>query len=653
MHWAHQVADRFGAGQLYVNLRGFDPTGSALDPAEAVRRFLDALDVAPRRIPAELDAQAALYRSLLAGRRMLIVLDNARDTAQVRPLLPGTPGCLVVITSRNQLTGLIATEGAQPIPLELLTSGEAHDLLAQRLGADRIAAEPAAVAEIITRCARLPLALALAAAQAMIRPDTPLRGLADELRDTQRRWHALAGDDPATQLRTVFSWSYHALAPDAARLFRLLGGHPGPDITGPAAASLTALPLPRVGSLLAELTRASLLTEHPPGRYAFHDLLRAYATELAHSVDPEPGRRAATHRGLDHYLHTANTANRLLSPARDPITLTPPQPGVVPEHLIDQQQALDWFTAQRPVLLAAVEHAASAGFDTHAWQLAWTMAVFLDRRGHWHDQVSTGHAAVSAAGRLGDPTAQALTHRALAVGYASLGRIDDARAHFSAALDLWRRAGDQAGQASAHHHLGRLWQRQGHLAAALDHARNALDLFQAIGHQRGQAQALNAIGWYHAQLGDHEQAVTACQRSLALHEELADRSGQANTWDSLGYAHHHLGQHSQAIVCFQRALDLIRDLGDRYNEADILTHLGDTQHATGNHRAARGAWQQALALLDDLDHPDAQNVRARLRNLRQHPAHPAPSSSPAAAPTSASCLPGRVPQQRQARRWPT
>jgi tetratricopeptide (TPR) repeat protein len=617
VYWAHQVASRFPDGQLYVNLRGFDPTGAVMDPAEAVRRFLDALGVSPERIPADPDAQAALYRSHLAGRRMLVVLDNARDTAQVRPLLPGAPTCLVLVTSRNQLSGLIAADGAHPITLDLLSTAEARELLAHRIGADRVAAEPDAVAEIVTRCAHLPLALTLVAARAAIRPHVRLHLLADELRDTQQRWQALTDDDPTTDVRTVFSWSHQALTPAAARLFRLLGLHPGPNIAAPAAASLAAIPIDQVRPLLAELTRASLLAEHTAGRYTFHDLLRAYATGLTHTTDTDQQRSAATHRMLDHYLRTAYTANRLLDPSRDPVTLTPPQPGVTPEHATDYQQAMAWFTAERPVLLAAVDHAAATGFDTHTWQLAWTLWTFLGRRGHWHDQAAAGRAAVAAAGRLADPTVQARAHRHLARAYTRLGRFDDAHTQLRHALDLYRQAGDQVGQAHTHQNLAYLWGRQGRPGQALDHARQSLDLSRAAGHQAGQAAALNAVGWYHAQLGDHQQALTSCQQALTLHQELDDRHGQADAWDSLGYAHHHLGHHTQAVVCYQHALDLVRELGDRYYESLAFTHLGDTHHAAGNPTAARDAWQQALTILDDLDHPDADTVRTKLHHLDQ------------------------------------
>ncbi|MGH3682708.1 MAG: BTAD domain-containing putative transcriptional regulator, partial [Natronosporangium sp.] len=309
VHWAHQVADRFPDGQLYLNLRGFGPSGAAaLDPADAARRCLDALGVPPHRVPADLDAQLGLYRSLLAGRRMLIVLDNARDADQVGPLLPGSPTCLALVTSRDQLARLVATTAASSVLLDLLTVDEARGLLAHRLGADRVAAEPQATDEIITRCARLPLALAIAAARATTNPAFPLRALASELRDAQSGLDTLTVGDPGTEVRTVFSWSYRVASPAAARLFRLLGLHPGPDLRLPAAASLAGLPAARTRPLLAELTRAHLLTEHAPGRYTFHDLLRAYATELSQAHDSHQQRQPAVRRMLDHYLHTGHTA---------------------------------------------------------------------------------------------------------------------------------------------------------------------------------------------------------------------------------------------------------------------------------------------------------------------------------------------------------
>jgi tetratricopeptide (TPR) repeat protein len=353
----------------------------------------------------------------------------------------------------------------------------------------------------------------------------------------------LPGDDASSDVQAVFSWSYQALTPGAARLFRLLGLHPGPDLSAAAAASLAGLPIDTVRPVLAELTRASLLVEHVPDRHSFHDLLRAYAADLAQRIDTD--RHIATHRMLDHYLHTAYTAERLLYPARDPITLIPPAPGVTPQHPAGYQQALDWFTVERPVLLAAVDHAAATGFDTNTWQLAWTLATFLYRRGHWHDWATTGRAAVAAAQRLADPTAQARAHRSLAHAYTRLGRFDDAHTHLNHTLDLATQTGDQTLQARAHIRLGALWEQRGDYPLALEHAQHALTAYHATGHWYGQARALNDVGWYHALLGNHHQALNRCQQALTLHQDLDDRVGQAHTWDTLGYAHHHLGNHTQ------------------------------------------------------------------------------------------------------------
>lgn len=612
VHWAHRVADRFPDGQLYVNLRGFHPTGSPVDPAVAVRGFLDALQVPPQRLPVSSEAQSALYRSLLAGRRMLVLLDNARDAEQVRPLLPGTPGCMVLVTSRNELSGLVAAEGARPLAVDLLTRAEARQMLEHRLGQHRLAAEPAAVDEIIARCARLPLALAIVAARAGIRATFPLAMLAAQLREAHGGLGEFADDDAIADLRAVFSWSYHSLGPAAARLFRQMGLHPGPDIAAPAAASLAGVPAKEGRALLTELARAHLVTEHSPGRYTLHDLLRAYAGELARAMDSEADRRQAVHRMLDHYLHTAHRAALLLDPSRDPIALDTLRPGVSPEHLVDPERALAWFTAEHAVLISAVGTAAAAGRDIHTWQLSWTLATYLYRRGHNHDLVETQDAAVAAGHRLADPSVRARAHRELALAYTQLGRYGDAYTHAQLALDAHRQAGVPVGQANAHLTIGFLYAGQGRHAEAIDHAQHALDLFESVGHRRGQADASNAIGWYSALLGDYQRTLAQCHKALAFLDGVGDRDSQAATWDSIGYAHHHLGRYAQAIACYRHGLDALRPLGNRYLEATILTHLGDAHRADNAPDSAREAWRQALHILEELGHADADAVRGKL-----------------------------------------
>jgi DNA-binding SARP family transcriptional activator/tetratricopeptide (TPR) repeat protein len=619
VHWAHSVAARFPDGQLYVNLRGFDPGGTRMSPAEALRGFLEALGVPGARIPAGLSEQAALYRSVLSGRRVLVVLDNARDADQVRPLLPGAPGCLVLVTSRNRLTSLVAVEGARPVALDLLSVAEARQLLSRRLGAARIAAEPRAADEIVHGCARLPLALALVAARAATHPEFPLRALAEELRDARGGLDVLTGGDAATDVRAVFSWSYAALGPAAADLFRLLGLHPGPDVSAAAAASLAGLPTARVRPAVAELAQAHLLAEHVPGRFVVHDLLRAYASELAHDRDDEPQRRAAVDRALDHYLHTAHAAARLVQPHRDPLAAPEPVPGTTPERLADHDQAMRWFAAEHQVLLSALRLAADTGRDEVAAQLAWTVETFLQRRGHAHDLLTTQTVALEATRRLGDVPGQAGAHRGLARAYATLGHYRDAHVHFGHALARYDEVGERTGRARTHLDFAHVLEAQGYHREALEHAGQALPIYRDADHRAGQAYALNAIGWYHAQLGDPDQAVRSCTEALALHRELGDRYGEAATLDSLGYAHHHLGRHREAADCFGRSVALVRDLGDRYNEAVVLTHLGDVHHAAGQAARAAEAWRRALRILDELDHPNADQVRANLRDLEPSP----------------------------------
>jgi DNA-binding SARP family transcriptional activator/tetratricopeptide (TPR) repeat protein len=617
IHWAHQAAARFGDGQLYVNLRGFDPVGVPAAPAEAIRGFLDALGVAPDRIPAGLDAQAGLYRSLLSGKRMLIVLDNARDEYQVRPLLPGSPGCAVVITSRSRLTGLAVSNGARLITLGVLPGAEAQHLLAARLGAERAAAEQGAVSEIADLCGYLPLALAVAAARAAARPQFPLAVLAAELRDTASRLDVLDAADPTASVRAVFSWSYEELSPAAARMFRFLGLHPGPDITAVAAASLGACSLGHARRVLAELTSAHLLTKQGRNRYLCHDLLRTYATEQARTTDSDSDREAVTSRLLDYYLHTAHAATRALSPSREPIPLPPPQPGVAPEQPVGTQQAMAWFDAEQEVLFATAALATEKG-AAHAWQIPWTMTDFLDRRGHWNQTAAILHAALTAATRLGNVAGQAVTHHRLAFACARLTRYDEARTHLSACLELCQQLGDQAGEGRAHHTLCYVAERQGHYADALRHAEQALRVFQATGNTGGQAVSLNDIGWCHTQLGNLQQAQSSCQQALILWREVGDRKGEAHTWDSLGYIAHRLGRHANAISCYQEALGLFREFNDRVNEAEILTHIGDTHHAARELPQARDAWHRALAIHDELHHPAAGEVRAKLATAGEH-----------------------------------
>lgn len=610
LRWAHRAADRFPDGQLYLNLRGYDDV-NAVSAAEALRSFLEALDVPDGRIPATTDARVGLYRSLLSGRRMLIVLDNARDSEQVRPLLPGTGRCAVVITSRDQLNGLVASEGATSLTLDVLSEQESRNLLANWLGAQRVAAEPAAVSAIIEAASRLPLALSIVAARMAAKPAFPLAAFAAELTPREARLDALADGD----VRRVFSWSYRALSAPAARLFRLIGLHPGPDLTASAAAALTGATPAAVRSQLRELTRLNLLTEHHPGRYALHDLLRTYAAELAEIEESADERRAALHRLYDHYLRCAHPAARLVQPQWAPITPVPPLPGGSACPPADREAALAWFTAEHLVLVCVVRHAADTGFDAYACQLACTLTAFLAPRGLWQDQFTVQQIAVAAAERAGDPVTQAMANRMLARAALRLGRHDLAEHRLASALTLYQQLGDPTGQAQTLHSRTELAYERGRLHDALRHGHEALRLQRLAGSLAGEGRTLNAIGFIHATLGDYDCAIVHCTEALALQERLDDRNGQAATLDSLGFANDRLGHHARAVELYERSIRMFRDSADRYHEAETLVRLGDARAAMNDGTAAEQAWRRAIEIYQSLGDPAADDTRQRLARL--------------------------------------
>ena len=611
VHWARQVAAEFPDGQLYLDLRGFDPPRALVEPAKSVTAFLHALGATPEQIPGSPDAQARLYHRLLGGKRVLLVLDNASGEEQVRPLLPAEPGCLAIVTSRNRLAGL-ADVGARMISLDVLTELQASDLMAASLGPERLAAEPLAVAELTRLCAGLPLALAVAAAQVRARPERALDFLAADLRETARRLAPPnAGDGLAPSVRAVLAWSRENLTPAAAEMFQLLGLHPGPDFTAPAAASLASTSLPRAREVLDELTDRHLLTKPSPGRWALHDLVRAYAAEQATAMDAA-ARSAAVARMLGHYLHTGHAAALLMNPSRQLIELAPAMAGVPAEHLADYEEALAWFEAERHALLSAVAVAADAGFGVHAWQIAWTMTDFLHRRGFWLDLAAINRVALAAAKRLGDVAGQAESSRMVAFTSARAGDYDQARAFLADCLSLCRRSGNRALEAHVYQTLAWVSAQEDRYFDSLSHAEQALALFRAIGDRDGEARALNNIGYAHLRLGDRRLARTFCEQAVHIQREEGSRHGEAVALDSLGDAEHQLGRHAEAIECYERAIGFFRELGERYGEAETLVHLGDAAVAAAQPQEAHDAWGQALAIFDDLRHPHAGQVRRRL-----------------------------------------
>jgi DNA-binding SARP family transcriptional activator/tetratricopeptide (TPR) repeat protein len=612
IHWAHEVAHRYPDGQLYADLRGFDPGGATVSPEQILRSFLDALGVAPEHVPVSVDAQASLYRSLLVGKRVLVVLDNARDTEQVRPLLPDADNCLAIVTSRTFLSGL-AAEGAHPVALDVLDDSDAHAFLSRRLGHERLAAQPQAVQDIIDSCAGLPLALAIVSARTVMNPHVDLAVLAAELREEDNRLAILSAGEPATDIGTVLSWSYQVLTPLAARVFRCLSLHPGPDISLATASSLLGLPQARVRSALSELIGAHLLTERFPGRFLCHDLLRTYAGELLRVHDSQKDQVEALHRLLDHLLHGAHHASAMLAPHRERLALTAPVSGAAPVEFADPGEAANWMETQTPVILAAVSHGpARLHAASRCWQLATTVELHLDRRGRWQEQLTLQTAALDAAERSGDLSGRAHAHRALGFGHGRLGDTGQAVEHLTAALQLFVAAADRGGEARTHRYLAFLENKEGRHEAALTHYSVAHALYADMGQLSGQAQVHNEVGWTHILRGDYTHALVECRQALDLHHQLDDVNGEAAASDSLGYAHHHLGAYERAIDCYRHALTLYRLLHDSYLEADTLVHIGDSQEAAGDVAEARTSWRDALLILDHLAHPDAQTVRQRL-----------------------------------------
>ena len=616
LHWAHRVKERFPDGQLYVDLRGFDPSAQPTQPATAMRGFLEALGVSPDQIPPDLPGQASMYRSLLASRRVLVVLDNARDAQQVRPLLPGSSTSVVLVTSRDQLGGLVAVDGAKTLPLDVLSTAMSRGLIARRLGQARVDAEPAAVDSIIQSCGRLPLALSIVAARASTNPWFSLAQLADELEAASGTLDPFDGGEQAVDVRTVFSWSYHGLAGPVSRLFRQLALTPGPDVSIAAAASLAGMTVAEIRPLLSQLARANLIMERVPGRFVLHDLLRAYAMELALSVDSTDDRRTATLRLLDHYLHTAFYADQLVNPFRDdPIELDAAVPGVSVERFGHHRDALGWFAAERAAMVTATTQAADDGFYTHAWRLASTMTQFLHHQGNWHDLACVQEAGLRAAEQLAEIRPQAVSHAGLGYAYTGMERYSDATVHLLRALQLYEKLGDTTGMAHAHRTLTWALDGQGDYREALRHAEHALELFGQSGHRSGEARALNGVGWFHYRLGEYAIALHFCQRALELQKEIGATYDQADTLDSLARVHYQLGHDELSICCHQEAMQLYKEFGHRYFEADEFVLIGEVHLAAGHVELARAAWKHAISILNRLGDPQADKVRTKLEAL--------------------------------------
>jgi tetratricopeptide (TPR) repeat protein/DNA-binding SARP family transcriptional activator len=599
VHWAHQVAGRFPDGQLYVNLRGYDPD-QPVTAANALARFLRALGVPGQDIPPGEDERAARYRSRLAGKHMLIVLDNAGSAGQVRPLLPGTPSCAVVVTSRDALAGLVARDGAARLDLDLLPLQDAAGLLRALIGA-RVDADPGAAVLLAEQCSRLPLALRVAAELAGTRDDVPLARLADELADQQQRLSLLdAGGDPCTAIRAVFSWSYRHLDTVAAQTFRLAGVHPGADFGPHAVAALTSTPLDQSCRVLDLLARKHLIQQPSPGRYSMHDLLRAYARELAAAHDDQDVQDTALTRLLDHYLHTAAAAMDTVYPAerhrrpRIPPTRTPAPPVTEPAA------ALAWLDAERANLVAVTAHAAGHGWPAHAIRLAPTLYRYLSAGSYCQEAIVIYTHACAAARQTGDHAAEATALNYAAGVYWQQSRYQQATDHLQQTLALSRQAGDRGREADALANLGVTCNAQGRYQEALTLYAQALDVYREAGDLHGEMSCLGNLGETEERQGRYQQAARYHHQCLAIARRTDDRIGEGAALLNLGTVRMRQGDLQQADGYLRQGLAFYGETGDRYRQADALTRIGDVRLRQGRPQEACDRIREGLALYQEI-----------------------------------------------------
>jgi len=619
IHLAHQLTEAYPDGQLYVDLQGFDPEQSVLHPAEALQGFLNALGVPDADIPVSHHARSGLYRSVLAGRRILVVLDNAHSVEQVRPLLPGSPGCLALVTSRKRLAGLATAHGAHLMTLDVLSVQDARGFLTSRIGSQRTSAEPEAVDEVIERCGRLPLALAVVASRALTHPDHKLIDIARELRDAQGSLDGFSTDDIDNDIRAIFSWSYRRLGAQAARMFRLLSQHPGPDIAVPAMASLAGVALTEARLLIGELVRTGLLAEHKVGRFWMHDLIRAYAQELVHRHDDEITRAGAFERLTAHYRQSAYEADRLLGPS---IMLDPPEAmaGVVTARLGDGIEAGAWLNAERQVLKSVVQRLIEAGDAATAWRLTVNLHFFNQREGWCHDWAATSRACLQAATAAGDDLGCAFMARSLSGAEMMLGNHESALQLLHRSLELFTQLGHCSGQALVYRNLGQVTDLQGRHQEAIGYFERAVHLMEAQGDLFSQVLALGCLADAHTSLGHLEISMDLINRALPIADALDSIHGKGFCHEMMAKCLQAKGDLPAARRIWSEAIEIFRRSEWRMNTVSCLLHLGDTALAMGDAAGAREAWQEALDLTAHLRLPEVTDLEDRLSRLELAPA---------------------------------
>jgi tetratricopeptide (TPR) repeat protein/transcriptional regulator with XRE-family HTH domain len=621
VHWAHRVAGCFPDGQLFVDLNGYG-LDRPLAPIRALTRLLRGLGVAADAVPIEVDQAAALYRSMLAGKRMLVVLDNARSAEQVRPLLPGTPGPMVVVTSRARLTGLVATHGIYELNVEVLTRAEAVALLTVILGKERVNAEPDAASELAELCACVPLALRIAAANVVGQsgvPAQPVAAYVSRLRGEERLDELTVAGDPSSAVRTAFDRSYQALDSDTRRLFRLLGLVPGQHVSVAAAGALAALSPERARRLLERLASAHLVEPRTAGRFGFHDLLRRYAHERALETDGERARAQAMERLLVWYLHTTDAAARRLYPGKLRLPVAPAE-GVSPLGFADQAEALAWLDAERANLVSAVGHAAEHGPRTLAWLLADVSRAYFTYNRHMVDWLTVARAALAAAQAVGNAQAEAAAQRNLGRVHQALGDYGQAAALYTSALERARRSRWVEGEAAVLVAIGMTDRDRGQLRQAADHHARALTLYRKAGSKGGQAIAIGNLGDVSREMGCLEQAADHAANALSLYQEVTSKGGLVVALTTLAQVDRDRGRLQEARQHLLRVMALTREIGNRYGEARGLCVLATVHRDAGGHTQAWEAAQDALEMARHIRDPrvqaDALNTLGSIRSCQ-------------------------------------
>ena len=599
-YWAHKFERAFPDGTLYTNLRGFDAR-SPVEPRDVLTNFLRAMDVPPGKIPTDVEALSALYRSVVAELQLLIVLDNASSADQVRPLLPGQGNCRVLVTSRNRLSSLVVREGASRLSLNLLDQHHSESLLRSIIGEARASEARDAVSIIAKICSGLPLTLRIAGEIVVRFSETSLNDLAIELSEERGRLDFFDGDDESVAVRSVFSWSYRALKPEVSRLFRVLGLHPTGDFGVPVASALANVTETRCRRLLDSLAGAHLVESHSAGRYRFHDLLHDYAAECAEVDEIVEARNSAKKRMIEFYLYTAAEADRIFVPDLPPIVPLVPI-GVRERFEGSRLLALEWSEAERANVVSIVRLAATDGFRMMAWQLALVPWGFYELRKHWADWIKTHEIGLLSARECDEQLAEAMILNSLGIAYRDLRRFEEALGCFEDSLAIRTEIGDEHGQALNLNSIGITMRELGRYDDAIRYGEQSLDIRRRIQFRWGEAHCLADLGIANLALHDFDRATSLLEEALGIWRAIGAQQGEAMTLVRLGEAYFAIGDIDGSLRWSGEAVDLANEIGSRIDEAAGLYYSARAYRALSNLEPALQALEISLEIRRSLGH---------------------------------------------------